>query len=42
MCLKGKYKGLAYVVDVVNDVVYVFIGEVFTFKYFDLSLSPVR
>ena len=41
MCLKGESEGLADIVDVVDDVLYVSIGGLFTFNDLYYSLSPV-
>ena len=41
MCLKGECEGLVDIIDVVDDVLYVSIGGVFTFNYLYLSFSPI-
>ena len=39
--MKGESEGLADIVYVVGDVLYVAISGVFTFNLFYLSLSPI-
>jgi hypothetical protein len=42
VCLKGEFEGLVDIVDVVDVILYVYIGGVFTLNDLELSLSPVR
>ena len=42
MGLKGESKGIIGVVDVVNDVLYVYFGGLFAFNDLDFSLAPIR
>jgi len=40
--LESEFEGLVDVIDVVNDVLCVTVGRVFTLNYLALSLAPIR